>query len=444
MKQDIPYSDDVCKCWLHIPKEIVTEGKIAHLHVLIMKQFSYLLRNVPIVLTIDDYVLPPSQSLSIIRDNDLIMLRKLNFQPYKLEQEKIKEQNAALLDILTKENVSNDTIGSLSQLSSNISHENETNSDTIKKAKAKQKAMEENEKKKKKVKRKRESKKVSSDSSSSESCDEESLQEIIQSESNQEIPQRIDFKKGTEKTNRTEAKKQLIDIPTPTSNGSAYNASNIKSIEIKSIQKKGKRDKSFYIARNMAYNNWDRRTWQPVQTDTAVLQSDEPIPVTSTYFSNLKKSIKSKEQASNVQEETQDNPKKRKRYSAVLTVPEKQYKNYSHLNREPNPGDIIAYKILELTPNMTPELSKYKEAKVLQFDKERRIVLLKHLFPPVEIQKILDSYQSNPLDEIEQQLDDRNVLIHEKRWDILKNVLLLGSEELSSEDLDFISSYSNP
>jgi hypothetical protein len=56
LKQDIPYSDNVCKCWLHIPKEIVTEGKIAHLHVLIMKQFSYLLRNVPIVLTIDDYV----------------------------------------------------------------------------------------------------------------------------------------------------------------------------------------------------------------------------------------------------------------------------------------------------------------------------------------------------------------------------------------------------
>lgn len=55
LNQDIPYNDDVCKYWFYIPKEIVTEGKIADLHVLIMKQFSYLLKNVPIVLTIDDY-----------------------------------------------------------------------------------------------------------------------------------------------------------------------------------------------------------------------------------------------------------------------------------------------------------------------------------------------------------------------------------------------------
>lgn len=380
-----------------------------------------------------------------MRDNDLILLRKRSFQPYVNEREKIQEQNAVSLDILTKENIRNGTIGSLSKLPSKLSPVDEIILDNIKKRKAKQKDMNE---KKKKVKRNEKTKKISSGSSSSESSGEEELQKTIQPESTQKVPQRIHFTSATEKNNKIEVKKQLADVPTPASNGSSSLSitSNVKSDEIKSMRQRGKRDKSFYIARNMAYNNWDRRSWQSVQSDTVISQPHESIPVRSTYFANLKKAFKSKEQIPYTQEETQleqDNSKKRKRYTVVLTVPEKQYKNYSYLNREPSPDDIIAYKILELTPNMTPELSKYKEAKVLRFNKEGRIVLLKHLFPPVEIQKVLNSYQANPLDENEQQEDNQNVLIHEKRWDLLKDVLLLGSEELSSEDFDHISSYLN-
>ncbi|XP_062591328.1 coilin-like [Saccostrea cucullata] len=64
--------------------------------------------------------------------------------------------------------------------------------------------------------------------------------------------------------------------------------------------------------------------------------------------------------------------------SPVIAIPvRREYQQFPLLQGNPNPGDKIAFKMLEMSENYTPEVGDYKEAEVLSFNSSSQIVEMK-------------------------------------------------------------------
>ncbi|XP_028395284.1 coilin-like [Dendronephthya gigantea] len=62
---------------------------------------------------------------------------------------------------------------------------------------------------------------------------------------------------------------------------------------------------------------------------------------------------------------------------ATVNVSEKDFSSYPLLHGPPRVGDTIAFKMIELSQSYTPEISRYKEGKVLSFDSPSQVLKLK-------------------------------------------------------------------
>ncbi|KAJ0058325.1 hypothetical protein NL108_013272 [Boleophthalmus pectinirostris] len=103
------------------------------------------------------------------------------------------------------------------------------------------------------------------------------------------------------------------------------------------------------------------------------------------------------------------------------SVPRPDYSTMPLLAAPPQVGQKIAFKLLELTENYTPEVSDYKEAKILSFDpntKQIELELLTSLKAPVEPGKFDLVYQNPDGSESVEYALDRGSLVTE-RWDSL-------------------------
>lgn len=105
--------------------------------------------------------------------------------------------------------------------------------------------------------------------------------------------------------------------------------------------------------------------------------------------------------------------------SAPKTKPD--YNSMPMLAAPPQVGQKIAFKLLELTENFTPEVSDYKEAKILSFDpasKQIELELLSYFQAPVEPGKFDLVYQNPDGSERVEYAVDRGSLVTE-RWNSL-------------------------
>ncbi|XP_067128405.1 coilin-like isoform X2 [Centruroides vittatus] len=66
--------------------------------------------------------------------------------------------------------------------------------------------------------------------------------------------------------------------------------------------------------------------------------------------------------------EKQENEDEQQNLNEVITTEKKDYQQYPILRGPPRVGDIVAFKVLELSSSYCPEISSYKEGKVLQHD----------------------------------------------------------------------------
>ncbi|XP_033826965.1 coilin [Periophthalmus magnuspinnatus] len=102
-------------------------------------------------------------------------------------------------------------------------------------------------------------------------------------------------------------------------------------------------------------------------------------------------------------------------------LPKPDYSSMPLLAAPPQVGQKIAFKLLELTENYTPEVSDYKEAKILSFDpntKQIELELLTSFQAPVEPGKFDLVYQNPDGSERVEYAVDRGSLVTE-RWDSL-------------------------
>lgn len=109
------------------------------------------------------------------------------------------------------------------------------------------------------------------------------------------------------------------------------------------------------------------------------------------------------------------------------SLPKTDYSSMPLLAAPPQVGQKIAFKLLELTENYTPEVSDYKEAKILSFDptaKQIELELLTSFRAPVEPGKFDLVYQNPDGSESVEYAVDRGFLVTE-RWDSLLEPRLL-------------------
>ncbi|XP_042360953.1 coilin [Plectropomus leopardus] len=102
-------------------------------------------------------------------------------------------------------------------------------------------------------------------------------------------------------------------------------------------------------------------------------------------------------------------------------APEKDYSSMPLLAAPPQVGQKIAFKLLELTENYTPEVSGYKEAKIVSFDpttKQIELELLNISHAPVEPGKFDLVYQNPDGSESVEYAVSRGSQVTE-RWDSL-------------------------
>ncbi|KAM4634572.1 coilin isoform 3-T4 [Polymixia lowei] len=105
----------------------------------------------------------------------------------------------------------------------------------------------------------------------------------------------------------------------------------------------------------------------------------------------------------------------------IETVPKRDYNAMPLLAAPPQVGQEIAFKLLELTENYTPEVSEYKEGKIVSFDpttKQIELELLNTFQAPVEPGKFDLVYQNPDGSERVEYAVSRGSLVTE-RWDSL-------------------------
>uniref|UniRef100_A0A8C6U9U9 Coilin p80 n=1 Tax=Neogobius melanostomus TaxID=47308 RepID=A0A8C6U9U9_9GOBI len=107
--------------------------------------------------------------------------------------------------------------------------------------------------------------------------------------------------------------------------------------------------------------------------------------------------------------------------NGIKSVPKPDYSTMPLLAAPPQVGQKIAFKLLELTDNYTPEVSDYKEAKILSFDptsKQIELELQTSFQAPVEPGKFDLVYVNADGSESVEYAVDRGSLVTE-RWDSL-------------------------
>ncbi|XP_067426524.1 coilin [Thunnus thynnus] len=107
--------------------------------------------------------------------------------------------------------------------------------------------------------------------------------------------------------------------------------------------------------------------------------------------------------------------------NGVESAPKKDYSSMPQLAAPPQVGQKIAFKLLELTENYTPEVSEYKEGKIVSFDpttKQIELELLNASRAPVEPGKFDLVYQNPDGSERVEYAVSRESCVTE-RWDAL-------------------------
>ncbi|XP_029619043.1 coilin [Salmo trutta] len=111
------------------------------------------------------------------------------------------------------------------------------------------------------------------------------------------------------------------------------------------------------------------------------------------------------------------------------SVPKRDYSEMPLLAAPPQDGQKIAFKLLELTENYTPEVSEYKEGKIIHFDhstKQIELELLSAYQAPVEPGKFDLVYQNADGSESVEYAVSRGSRVTE-RWDsLLEPRLIVG------------------
>ncbi|XP_023240493.1 coilin-like [Centruroides sculpturatus] len=83
--------------------------------------------------------------------------------------------------------------------------------------------------------------------------------------------------------------------------------------------------------------------------------------------SNLFAQLKNKEKQLEISASSSfTNEDEQQNLNEVITTEEKDYQKYPILRGPPRVGDIVAFKVLELSSSYCPEISSYKEGKILQ------------------------------------------------------------------------------
>ncbi|XP_070958842.1 coilin-like [Oncorhynchus clarkii lewisi] len=112
------------------------------------------------------------------------------------------------------------------------------------------------------------------------------------------------------------------------------------------------------------------------------------------------------------------------------SVPKRDYSKMPLLAAPPQDGQKIAFKLLELTENYTPEVSEYKEGKIIHFDhstKQIELELLSAYQAPVEPGKFDLVYQNADGSESVEYAVSRGSRVTE-RWDsLLEPRLVVGN-----------------
>ncbi|XP_064871049.1 coilin [Oncorhynchus nerka] len=112
------------------------------------------------------------------------------------------------------------------------------------------------------------------------------------------------------------------------------------------------------------------------------------------------------------------------------SVPKRDYSEMPLLAAPPQDGQKIAFKLLELTENYTPEVSEYKEGKIIHFDhstKQIELELLSTYQAPVEPGKFDLVYQNADGSESVEYAVSRGSRVTE-RWDsLLEPRLVVGN-----------------
>lgn len=113
--------------------------------------------------------------------------------------------------------------------------------------------------------------------------------------------------------------------------------------------------------------------------------------------------------------------------NGTKNVPKMDYSSMPLLAAPPPVGQKIAFKLLELTENYTPEVSDYKEGTIMSFDhttKQIRVELHTAFQAPVEPGKFDLVYQNPDGSEIVEYAVCRSSQVVE-RWDSLLEPRLL-------------------
>ncbi|XP_033969675.1 coilin isoform X2 [Trematomus bernacchii] len=107
--------------------------------------------------------------------------------------------------------------------------------------------------------------------------------------------------------------------------------------------------------------------------------------------------------------------------NGAQAAPKRDYSSLPLLAAPPQPGQKIAFKLLELTENYTPEVSEYKEGKLVSFDPTTKQIELELLYTyqaPVEPGKFDLVYQNADGSESVEYAVSRGSQVTE-RWDSL-------------------------
>lgn len=133
--------------------------------------------------------------------------------------------------------------------------------------------------------------------------------------------------------------------------------------------------------------------------------------------------------------------KREKRTKRRSPSPQIDFSKFEQLKGEPRINDIIAFQILEISRNFTPEISKFKTGTVVEFDRSTNEVTLRLdskynsvLKRPSKFSVVLDETETDDLVEINEEdikvkQNDENLLKID--WRNLQNVKLMPKEQLN-------------
>ncbi|XP_061192706.1 coilin-like [Saccostrea echinata] len=110
--------------------------------------------------------------------------------------------------------------------------------------------------------------------------------------------------------------------------------------------------------------------------------------------------------------------------SPVIAIPvRREYQQFPLLQGSPNPGDKIAFKMLEMSENYTPEVGDYKEAEVVSFNSSSQIVEMK-ISPGFNKERTLGKFDVDLNDE-ETDMDSEETMVETHPLTSLMEVRLI-------------------